>query len=121
MATTRTTARVIAENQALTGDTYLPSGGLDVSAYLEGTLYLKLDVTDGTWAATVESYDTKGGWYQILDAFGASTSRSFTTATDDQQAVWQLRTFGKLIRVKLDGTGATQNANVNQLVFVGKA
>ena len=118
----RVTVRTITIGQAMGGTTYLPTDGLDVSAYEEGVLAIKLDVTDGTFTAVVQSYDTIADWHDIKDMFGQATTKVFTIGpSNDQLHNWQLRNFGKAIRVKFTAVGATQAANVNQLIWIGKS
>jgi len=103
---------------ALTVTSSLPTNGWEVGSYNEGVLFLKIDVTSGSWVAKVESYDNNGDWYELKDAWGATTQKTFTSGAG-QTAVWQLSLFGKLIRLKLTVSG-TEAASVTRMVFIGK-
>lgn len=119
--TKRVTKKIMSQAQTLTGTSNVPTDGIDVSAYEEGTIYLKMDVDAGTWTVIVESYDETDTWQTILDAFGSSTSTAFNSTGDDQVAIWQLKYFGKHIRVKLTGVGGSQSVLIDQLIFLGKS
>ena len=119
--TKRVTKKIMSQAQTLSATINVPSDGIDVSAYEEAAIFLKMDVDAGTWTVTVESYDQVDTWHTIKDEFGVTTSTAYNSTGDDQVGFWQLKNMGKHIRLKFVGVGGSQSVLVDQLIFLGKS
>jgi hypothetical protein len=126
--TKRVTTVTMASNEALTASGGIPTDGIDVGAYEEGLVFLKLDVTTGNWTPKIQAYDGTGDWYDIADRWGSATDSLTATPTggpasdgQNQTKVWQLSGFGKQIRVYFTAAGGSEVATIERLVFQGKS